>query len=88
MDLASTVAMLKHENPGRWEVYHVVGLGLAIGASLLIRLHSNPDLFWLKWGVWLYASVAAVALILEVVWKAASQRAYQGFTEQFIKLVR
>ncbi|MBE0409642.1 MAG: hypothetical protein IBX69_07915 [Anaerolineales bacterium] len=51
-------------------------------------MHSNPDLFWLKWGVWLQASVAAVVLIMEVVWKVASRRADQEVAEQFIKLVR
>ena len=53
--------------PNRRNVFQVVTWGLAIGVSVWVVIIGWKAPFGAMWGIWLYAAVAAAALMLEIL---------------------
>jgi hypothetical protein len=53
--------------PHRRNVFQVVAWGLAFGISVWIVIIGREAPFGTLWGVWLYAALAVVALVLEIL---------------------
>jgi hypothetical protein len=65
--------ILRGENQRR-VLFHIVVLGLAAGAVLFVRRSVTQEPLWPLWGIWVYGSVAAGALIVETIFFAIRKR--------------
>jgi hypothetical protein len=67
MPLFSTLFLILRCDGLRQRVFSTTAWGLVAGIGLLIGLSSYPQRFWLLWGLWLYITMAASALVLEIL---------------------
>jgi hypothetical protein len=67
LPVISTTALLLRNDSRPWFMFHILGLMMGMGLLLMTGLLRYPRLSWGAWGVWLYMTAAAGALILEVV---------------------
>lgn len=63
----STLLLILRGNRRRLQVLDIAAWALAFAIALPLAISSHPRLFWVLWGVWLYAGLAASALVLEVL---------------------
>ena len=74
LPLISTLLLILRGERRRWQVLHLVALGLAAGTGLLFGLSSLPRLYGALWGSWLYIGVTLCALVLELMMFLTAQR--------------
>ena len=74
----SSLPLILFGDRRRRQVLNVAAWVLAAGMGLLIGMSSHPRVFWVRWGLWLYIALAAIALTLEVLTLAARRRPSQG----------
>lgn len=67
MPLFSTLFLILRGDGPRKCLFSTAAWGLGVGIGLLIGLSSYPQRFWVLWGLWLYITVAASALVLELL---------------------
>ena len=74
----TTLLLIRGRDSGRWRAFHLVAWGLAAVLSLLPVAFDPVLRSGRFWGLWLYAGLAASALILEVLALVAGRRPSQG----------
>jgi hypothetical protein len=63
----STLIMILDRHSRRWQVFHIIALGLAPSFAVFIGTRGFTSFYWWAlWGIWLYIGVTAGALGLEV----------------------
>lgn len=63
----STLLLVLRGDRGRKRVFNMVAWGLALGVALVMGLSGYLKFFWVLWGLWLYAALAACALVFEAM---------------------
>jgi len=74
----TTLLLIRGRDSRRWRAFHLMAWGLAAVLSLLPVAFDPVLRSGRFWGLWLYAGLAASALMLEVLALVAGRRSSQG----------
>jgi hypothetical protein len=74
----TTLLLIRGRDSRRLRIFNLVAWGAAAVLSLLPVVFESALRSGRFWGIWLYAGLAAGALILEAVWLAAGRRPCRG----------
>lgn len=66
LPLTSILLLIRAGNLRRGQIFNAAACALAAGISLMVGATNYPERFWVLWGIWLYAVVAAGMVILEL----------------------
>jgi hypothetical protein len=67
LPLFSTTLLILRGDHRRRQLFNIAAWGLGVGSGLLMGLSNYPKLFYVLWGVWLYALLAISMFILEIL---------------------
>lgn len=78
LPILNTLVLIVRKQNQRPGVFQLVAWGLALGISIFIIVVGRKAPLGALWGMWLYAAVAAAALLLEVLLRMGQNRNAQS----------